>query len=590
MIFFKKIVFVITFAFSSFLFSAQQKSNSEIVHSAISDELKRCIDSLKQKDCSPFFMDFGLSHTKSYEVLSTLGGVIFLGENGELDFSSRLMIGSYHFNDENFSSHASEEDNDELAIPYHLLPENPDYFSIRMALWGSAERIYRSACKTYKDKLNTLLNNNKSLDDYPLEDFSKEDTLVYIDNSNDDQVVKNDKWKQLACTLSAEFKNYPKIINSVVYIGNYASNYYFHNTEGTRVQFPIQSIKIFISAVARNEGESSAASSINFVGLTETDLPSVDSLLKATNFFASKLVEALSFPVIDEEYNGPILYEDIAASELFQSSLFHGNRFVASRADMSDSHSAFYLPDKPTANAFERKMDKIIVDKSLSVVSLPTLKNYKGQNMVGSYFVDAEGVKPSDSLVLIENGILKGMFNDRVPTFMVPKSTGHKQVYITRSGTRRAMGPGVIKINCTNGYSRKDLKAKLIEKAKNDDLDYAYIIRKGTKDSPFYSLYKVDLDNGAETPVRYFSIPIADIDNLKDNAFFGNAECVNNCNLGRSGFLSHQEGNRPGYSDGDGMPISIISPDAVLVDKQKLIVKTERDSYKTPIVPSPLGQ
>lgn len=569
--------------------NAQVESYSQITHSAIEDELERCMDSLKGDDCEPFFMGFGMSQNRSFSVLSTLGGIVFSGSSSDLDFSSRLMIGDYHFNDENFKSRSSDENFDDLAIPQMMLPQNPEYYPIRLALWGSAEKVYRSACKTYKDKMNTLINNSKTLDDYPLDDFSKSDVVVSINDSSNVASIDKNKLETFAKELSIIFKDYPKIINSVIYIGDYSSNYYFHNTEGTKIQFPLNLISIYVSAVTREEGASSASSSISFIGLSDSDLPSLDSMKQATRNFANKLVGALDYPVIEEEYSGPVLYEGNAASELFQEALFRSGKFVARREPMSDNRRAFYLPDDMSANSFERKLGKLVVDKSLTILSLPKAKIYNGSNLIGSYNVDAEGVVPPDTLVLVKNGKLQNLFNDRVPTFSFSKSNGHKRVYISRNGTRSAMGLGVVKITSDAGLSKVELKSKLLDRLKEEDLDYGYIIRKGFAECPFYMVYRVNAKNGEETPIRYFNLPQANLEDLKEDALFSDTEMLNNCIYGKSGMLSHQDGKQPNYGGNNGLPISIISPDAVLIDKQKLLVRTERDNYKSPIVPTPLG-
>ena len=581
------ILFLLIFDIQS---NSQLNQYSGIVHHAIKDELARCLDSIKRDDCKPFFMDFGLSDTRAVNVLSTLGGIVFSADNSNIDFSTRLMIGSYHFNDENFDGSDSDHDIDDLAIPQTMLPENPEYWPIRMALWGSAERVVQSACKGYQEKLAALQQNGKTVDEYPLDDFSKSPVIVKIDSSLDDSFISKEKCEFIAKKLSVQFKNYPDIINSIVYVNSAAANYYFHNSEGTKIQFPVQAIKIYISAVARKEGASSAASSINFIGLTDKDLPDLNSMISSVRNFADKLVQAVDFPAVEEEYTGPVLYEDLAASELFQQALFQSRTLVAKREQMADSRSSFHLPDKPSANSIERKLDKLIIDNSLTVLSMPYLTEYDGLRLIGSFNMDAEGVQPPDTLVLIKDGKLQSLFNDRVPTFSFHSSNGHKRVYLTRNGTRSIMGPGVVQIKTSAGLSRSLLKKKLIERAIEEDLDYAYIFRKDNNDHPFYYLYRVDVKTGEEQPVRYFSIPGVDLDDLKDDALFSDSEMVGNFILGRNGFLSHQEGIRPGMSEGEGLPVSIVSPAAVLIDKQKLIAKTERENYKTPVVPSPLQE
>ena len=120
--------------------------------------------------------------------------------------------------------------------------------------------------------------------------------------------------------------------------------------------------------------------------------------------------------------------------------------------------------------AIDAKIGKLIVNENMSVIARPKLKSYNGQALKGAYEIDSEGVVPATELVLIENGVLKNLLNDRSLIKPAEVATGH------------ADGPGVIEIDFKGGLSHDRLKEQLIAEAKKEHLDYALILEQDDED------------------------------------------------------------------------------------------------------------
>src|SRR5204862_5460554 len=69
----------------------------------------------------------------------------------------------------------------------------------------------------------------------------------------------------------------------------------------------------------------------------------------------------------------------------------------------------------------------------------------------------------------------------RTPTLKMKQSNGHARAAINNGGIKTVLAPGVIKLTNVNPATNVDknkLKQMLLAAAKEEDLEYAYIVRK----------------------------------------------------------------------------------------------------------------
>jgi hypothetical protein len=65
--------------------------------------------------------------------------------------------------------------------------------------------------------------------------------------------------------------------------------------------------------------------------------------------------------------------------------------------------------------------------------------------------------------------------------------------------------PGNLQLTSNDTYTNEELKQKLIDAAKEEDLEYTYIVRR-LRGANIMAIYKVDVKSGNETLVRGASI------------------------------------------------------------------------------------
>ncbi|NJK94194.1 MAG: hypothetical protein HC905_03995 [Bacteroidales bacterium] len=225
----------------------------------------------------------------------------------------------------------------------------------------------------------------------------------------------------------------------------------------------------------------------------------------------------------------------------------------------------------------------------LTVKALSKMNKYGNTPLIGSFGVDADGVIPPEEITLIENGILKTLLNDRTPTRMVPQSNGHRRYAYFSNGVSYITGPGVIEVTGKNQSSPEELKKQLIEKAKDEGLDYAIIVKRVDRTMGGFptEIYKVAVSDGKETLIRPLSNSSLSLSTLRKCIGISNRQTAYNTmlNLGPAsgGFGTF-------IPDISGLPVSFIAPDGILIEEMDLKGLPKNLSLEKPIVPSPLTE
>jgi hypothetical protein len=202
------------------------------------------------------------------------------------------------------------------------------------------------------------------------------------------------------------------------------------------------------------------------------------------------------------------------------------------------------------------------------VKAMPHLKTSNGQVLIGAYETDAEGVTPADELLLVENGMLRALMCDRIPTKKIKTPTGHRIYTYQPQGISTRVSPGVLSISTSNGVPSDTLKARLLEAARTEGLDYAFIIR--TLPSGRYnSLYRVSVADGTEQLVRAAVPSRIDMAKLKRSLGTSAETIVVNMIAG-------------------GTPVSIISPNSIIIEEIDIEKQNLQNTTKLPTVSNPL--
>lgn len=501
------------------------------------------------------------------------------------------------------------------------LPLDDDYYGIRRTLWLSTDGEYKKVAELFSRKLTILKQQTLSAED-SLPDFCKVNkTLLNIPNNRKFDFNKAD-WEKTAIELSSLFSNYKDIFHSSVTINFFDADVYFINSEGTEIEQPITIAAVSAKAsTMANDGEP-LSDDVTYYEITLGELPSLDIMKKDVQNMADKLVSLKTAPVFEDSYTGPVLFEDQAAAEIFNQRLFTSNGgIVANRKGIYANPQIMMFMSQTADKSMEDKMNHKIVASSLTIKDEPKMNTFQGKNLIGSFAADAEGVIPED-LTLVDKGTLKSMLNGRTPALNSATTNGHNGYTFIGHSLMPATGPAVASITADETSSLNDLKSKLIAKAKDEDLKYAYIVKKVKSSSAggdeglsiasimtFASgmqkkgglskpieIYRVNVADGKEELVRSSQMSGFNVASLKKLLGASGTPYVYNTlhadqGGGMSGMFSFAIGFSSAYEGGlSGKPISIIAPNALLVDEVDIQKEQRPINAKPPIVENPVGK
>ena len=527
----------------------------DIIFTAMSDELQRNIDSLQISNFeSPFFIQYSLKTGHLFQVQATMGGLTGVNEIPMSSISAQVLVGNYQLSNINLSNSDYRTSGRNNTSP---IDHNPD--EIRRRFWLLTNTAYKAAIEEYGTKMTAIRQLNVPPDVLSLPDFLQLPVATYI-GSADELVYNRAYWENLAREASAIFTRYPDIFSSNVGIEFYNGETYSVNSEGARLLHPHRLIAIAVNAFTKLEDGEEISDRLTFYGLQESDMPTLEQIKTEIRAMAEKLIALANAPVMEESYTGPVLIENAALASYFATEL------LASRTGLV----AFRTPLRSggVERLMEDRLNRRILATEITVKSLPYLKSHNSQTLIGSYEIDSQGVSPDSVILLIENGMLRTLMNDRVPTKRINTTTGNRLFTYQPQGIGTRVSPGVLSITSSNGVSRDSLITILLDAARVEGLDYAYIIRT-LPNGRNTALYRISVEDSSERLVRGGATMRIDLPRLKRSLAASSETIATNMVAG-------------------GVPVSIISPDAMVVEEIDIEKRNFQNTTKLPIVSNPL--
>jgi hypothetical protein len=543
----------LTFSFTLFLFVhsiAQDKLNT--VQQAMRDELERNMKEMKSEGFDrPFFINYTIQDITLYHISATLGALTQSQESkGRSALSIRMLVGDYDFNDESL-------DNNLYSPPQAnaiSLPIDDDYLGIRRSLWISTDNVYRNASRQFAKNKEMVKEQEKPLAELPHRTFAKvppskidiEGPAASFDKAATEEYVRK---------VSAIFKDFKEIDRSQVDL-TYGFGYrYLVNSEGAVNRVPVNVLRMVVACSVY-----SPAGDIVYDNFTRysilPELPPLDKTIGDAKSLAKNLIQHVTAPSLDEDYQGPVLFEGREAASMLYLGMFMTETSLFATNDIPRLKGSRYDPNPAGSN--DQKMGKQVFAKGMTVKAIPKTKSFGDLVLFGSFEVDSEGTVPADETVLVEKGILKQLCNDRTITKPDQVANG------------LADGPGVLSVSFEGGVPLSTMKAKLIEQAKKEGLDYALRVSPSPGETYMGSIYKVYVSDGREELVARQSMG-----SLSQRAFKKILDTSNEvmaCNLG-----------------GGEAVTSIICPQAVLFEEIEYTASHKgRSEKEEEYVPSPL--
>ncbi len=440
-------------------------ANDEEILQAMRAELDRSMNELKMDGLDkPYYIEYKLSIKDVNQVSAVLGNLRSYDTVRTASVNVEVRVGDYKFDNTNFFDVGLGffgSSDDEERFKNRRIPVNPDYSSLRRELWLATDAAYKQSAEIFSKK-KSVLENRSRVD--TTSDFLKipvNQTFIKKEHPE----FNLEKYISLCNDVSAVFREYPEIFKSSAGMEFIPETIYYVNSEG--MEYIKTEMMTGLEIVAFSIADDGMPVADYFTAYADTpeELPSYDSLMNAAKDIAVSVATQLRSDSFDEPYSGPVLFTGQAAAELFVQTF--APNFVTQRDVITESG----VQSDERNKAFQMKIGGRVLPDFLSVEAKPKMEEFNGTYLLGNFELDDTGKEP-ENINLVENGYLKNLISERIPTRRVRESNGHK-----RKGA--AMYSNLIlKSESDKQMSYEELKSKMIEFLKARELEYGIIVKK----------------------------------------------------------------------------------------------------------------
>jgi predicted Zn-dependent protease len=421
------------------------KNKTDVLLSAMQDEMQRAQTSLGKLDPAPYFLSYSVYDQTSSLAVGSQGSLVssMHGRHRAADVSMR--IGTPALDNAHAQNRASAKSSGSL-------PLEDDRNAIARELWRLTYQEYRKASKAYLNVKTDTQVHAQEEDTSP--DFSQEKPPTYADYKDVAPTPDQRVLEKLVRDYSAHFRKYPYIYSSTVVIASQKTLFHFLSTEGNHVVAPSAFIRVAIQAETRADDGMELMRVETFQAESLEHLPAESEIATRVEKMASDL-KALREAPLAEPFDGPALLSGRAAGVFFHEVLGHRVEGHRQRGEQE-------------GQTFTKKVDQSVLPDFLTVVDDPTIRKINGMDLGGWYEYDDEGM-PATRVEVIKNGILKSFLMSRMPIKNFANSNGHGR---SQPGLMATGRQGNLIVTSSHTVKDSELRQHLIDEVKKQGKPY----------------------------------------------------------------------------------------------------------------------
>lgn len=427
----------------------------DVLLNTMQQELQRANSELGKLTPAPYFLSYEVQD-ETYAIAAAEAGALVSSVRSRQRLANVIThVGTPLLDNTHESSRSS-------AIRSGLLSteDNPD--AIARELWQLTYQGYRGAAAAYLNVKTKHTVDAKEEDTSA--DFSQESPQAHLDYKAPLPVAEQKDLENLARKYSARLRNEPLIYSSAVLISCTNGRTSLVNSEGTRIVYPSQLVRLVIYAQTRADDGMDLMRVETFQAESLAGLPSEGDIDGKINKMISD-IKALRTAPLAEPYDGPALLSGRAAAVFFHEVLGHRLEGQRQRGESE-------------GRTFAKKIGEKVLPDFLSVSDDPTLHSTEGTDLSGWYEFDDEGV-PAQRVDLIKNGVLVNYLMARMPIEGFAQSNGHGRA---QGGFIPVGRQGNLIVSSTHTATDAELRQQLIDEVK--------------KRGKLYGLYFEDIQGG----------------------------------------------------------------------------------------------
>ena len=482
---------------------AHEVAKGDVLLEALLTELDRSRERLKMDQVKPlYYIEYRVEDVENYDAEAAFGAVLSSQRQHMRVLRVVVRIGEYK--QDSFYNQGMGGAT--------ILPLDDDPIALRRQIWLMTDDAYKAAADAYAEKLSAL--KQFSADPNPIDDFAKAPVVSKVEPVATLKVDENG-WRETLQEMTNEFRKYPEVQSVSASARFSAVNQYFVNSEGTIVRNGRLNSTVTLNGATQAADGMRLQRNPYWSEARPEDLPKREQLLKETTNALDTLKALRLAPIVEESYRGPVLFAPDAADDIMAGLV--GGNILGRKPQLG-------RPNR-TVGAFATSYKTRILPKFLSVVDDPTMKEFDGKKLLGSYEVDSEGV-PAQAVTVVDDGTLQNYLIGRQPIRDFPSSNGHGRA---SPGTAAFPTIGTLIFKSSEPATAPELKKKLTAMASDQGKQFGYRVDTlGPGNAPRL-LYRVYASDGHEELVRGAVFNELDVRALRNDLIaLGNDPLVSN--------------------------------------------------------------
>jgi len=430
-----------------------------------------------------------------------------------------------------------------------VLPLDNDPIAMRRQIWLATDEAYKAAIEALTQKQAMM--KQFAADANPVDDFARAAPTTAVGTP---ATLRSDPatWRKTLEEATNLYRKYPQVQSFSASARFVLINEYFINSEGTVTRGGHANYTVALDADTQAADGMRLSRSPFWTVAQPEELPTHEDFLSQAKKMLDTLMALREAPIAEEEYRGPVLFGPDAADDIFAGLI--GFSILGRKPQ----------PGRPnrTTGAFATSYKSRVLPTFLTLVDDPTVNQFQGKGLIGSYAVDSEGV-PAQTLTVVDKGNLANYLIGRQPIRDFPASNGHGRA---APGVTPQPSIGNLIIRTSEPKTPAELRAKMLELVKAQDKPYGYRVETlGPGNSPRL-LYRVYASDGHEELVRGAVFSELDVRTLRNNLIAA----------GDDPLISNRFG---------GVPSSVVSP-SILFDELE-VKRADTSKDKLPEYPPP---
>jgi TldD protein len=453
----------LAFALALVLFSAlvAQSAQAQLVSedkilSIMHQELTREMDALSKQPVPPYYNSYSVGDEQTVTIVTSFGAMTRHDSSRRRMLLVDLHVGDYQLDNTRqirgsrdfFSNGMAQGGSRAMAF------ENSE-LAMRQAMWRETDQSYKAAV----ERLQQVRTNQavKVAAEDTSGDFSRADASskyyeAPIEMSN--YFTNRREWEARLKKYSGLFAGKDNVMEAKASLTSSIVRKYFVNTEGGEIASNEVYVRVMVQGMVKAADGMELPLYKSYFAFTPSDLPKDEEIERDVNQMIATLSQMRTAPVVDP-YTGPAILSG-SASGVFFHEIF-GHRVEGHRQKNEDE-----------GQTFKKKINERILPAFVDVYFDPNQQKYRGQDLLGRYKYDDEGVR-GQRVDVVKNGTLQAFLMTRSPIEGFNSSNGHARAM---PGRRPVARQSNLVVEAKETVQADKLRDMLIDLCKKENKPY----------------------------------------------------------------------------------------------------------------------